>query len=153
MPAGIIFPVSAVMLKNLADYDASLEAFSKSLLSLVDYALDEEGRMTVRNETVDFYRYIDLTPQAEALARFIAQTVDSELVEELAFLADYDRIKKELQEIVDMPDPQIDLFIRSCLQNNGRLSARKRVSHFEQLSDEEVARMEETVRSAREPAQ
>ena len=109
--------------------------------------------MTVRNETADFYRYIDLTPQAEALARFIAQTVDSELVDELAFLADYDWIKKSLQEIVDMPDQRIDLFIRSCLQNNGRLSARKRASHFEQLSDEEVARMEEAVCSARSPSQ
>ena len=152
-PAGIIFPVSAVMLKNLADYDASLESFSKALLSLVDYSLDEEGRMTVRNETADFYRYLDLTPQAEALARFIAQTVDSELVDELAFLADYDRIKKALQDIVDMPDQRIDLFIRSCLQNSGRLSVRKRASHFAQLSDEEVAHMEEAVSSARSPAQ
>jgi Fic family protein len=150
--AGIIFPVSAVMLKNLADYDASLEAFSKALRSLVDYALDEDGRMTVRNETADFYRYIDLTPQAEALARFIAQTVDSELADELAFLSDYDRIKKALQEIVDMPDQRIDLFIRSCLQNSGRLSARKRASHFAQLSDDELARMEEAVCSARSPA-
>jgi hypothetical protein len=47
-----------------------------------------------------------------------------------------------------MPDRKIDLFIQACLQNNGRLSARKRTSHFEFLSDEEVTRMEEAIRSA-----
>ncbi|MCP4751406.1 MAG: Fic family protein, partial [Proteobacteria bacterium] len=43
-PEGIMFPVSASMLKNLSDYDASLEAFSRDLMPLVDYSLDEEGR-------------------------------------------------------------------------------------------------------------
>jgi hypothetical protein len=47
-----------------------------------------------------------------------------------------------------MPDRQIDLFIQSCLQNNGRLSARKRASHFEFLSDNEVVSMEEAIQSA-----
>jgi hypothetical protein len=147
-PEGIMFPISASMLKNPADYDASLEAFSRPLMALVEYSLDEEGRMTVHNDTARWYRYIDMTPQAEALFKFIEQTIDTELVEELAFLANYDETKRAIQEIVDMPDRQIDLFIRFCLQNNGRLSARKRISHFGFLSDEEIARMEQAVQSA-----
>jgi hypothetical protein len=47
-----------------------------------------------------------------------------------------------------MPDRKIDLFIRFCLQNNDRLSARKRESHFAFLSDDEVARMEQVIQSA-----
>jgi hypothetical protein len=47
-----------------------------------------------------------------------------------------------------MPDRWIDLFIRFCLQNNGRLSARKRASHFDFLSDEEVSLLEQAVQSA-----
>ena len=99
-------------------------------MALVEYSLDKEGRMTVHNDTARWYRYIDMTPQAEALFRFIDRTIDAELVEELAFLANYDRAKKAVQEIVDMPDRQIDLFIRLCLQNNGRLSARKQARTF-----------------------
>ncbi len=147
-PEGVMFPISASMLKNPADYDVSLEAFSWHLMALVEYSLDEEGRMTVHNDTARWYRYIDMTPQAEALFRFIEQTIDTELSCELAFLANYDETKKTIQEIVDMPDRRIDLFIRFCLQNNGRLSARKRVSHFDFLSDEEIAHMERTVQSA-----
>ncbi|MDE0330781.1 MAG: cell filamentation protein Fic, partial [Nitrospinae bacterium] len=51
------------------------------------------------------------------------------------------------QEIVDMPDRQIDLFIRFCLQNKGRLSARKRATHFDYLSAEEIASMEQVLQS------
>jgi hypothetical protein len=97
--------------------------------------------MTVHNDTGVWYRYIDMTPQAEALFAFIEKTIDTELADELAFLANYDRTKAVIQAIVDMPDRQIDLFIRFCLQNNGRLSAGKRASHFDFLTDDEVARM------------
>jgi len=147
-PEGIMFPISASMLMNPADYDASLEAFSRPLIALVEYSLDEEGRMTVENDTARWYSYVDMTSQAEALFRFIEQTIDTELVGELAFLANYDETKRAIQEIVDMPDRQIDLFIRFCLQNIGRLAARKRASHFDSLSEDEIARMELAVQSA-----
>ena len=86
-----------------------------------------------------------MTSQAEELFRSIDQTIDTELVTELAFLVNYEKTKKAMQEIVDMPDRRIDLFIRFCLQNNGRLSEGKRASHFHFLSDEEIARMEQAV--------
>ena len=144
-PESVMFPISAAMLKNPADYDASLDAFSRQLMPLVEYTLDQDGRLTVHNNTAIWYRYIDMTSQAEALFRFIDQTIDTELADELAFLANYDETKQALQNIVDMPDRQIDLFIRFCLQNNGRLSARKRASHFEDLADEEIDAMEQAV--------
>ena len=144
-PEGIIFPVSASMLKNLFDYDTSLEAFSKLLMPLIEYSIDGNGQMTVHNDTAVWYKYIDMTPQAEALFRFIEQTVDTELVEELTFLANYDSAKKAIQEIIDMPDRQIDLFIRFCVQNYGQLSVRKRDSYFSFLSDDEVSQMENAI--------
>ena len=45
VPRRLMLPVSAAMLKNSADYDASLEAFSRPLLQLIDYQLDEMGQM------------------------------------------------------------------------------------------------------------
>jgi hypothetical protein len=146
-PEGIMFPVSAAMLKDLSAYDASLEAFSRSLIPLVEYSLDEEGQMTVLNDTARWYKYTDMTLQAEALFRFIEQTIDAELVKELAFLVNYDKAKQAIQEIVDMPDRQIDLFIRFSLQNNNRISVRKRASHFEFLDDEEIARMGQAIQA------
>ena len=146
VPRGLMFPVSAVMLKNPADYDASLEAFSRPLLQLIDYRLDEMGQMTVENDTACWYQYMDMTVQAEALYVFVNKTIEEELVEELSFLVNYDNTKKTIQDIIDMPDRRIDLFIQLCLQNNGSLSAGKRSAHFDFLTDEELAAMEQAVR-------
>ncbi|MFH1150737.1 MAG: Fic family protein [Actinomycetota bacterium] len=146
-PTGILFPVSASMLRHLDDYDDSLEAFSGPLMPLVEYSLDEEGHMTVLNDTAAWYRFIDMTAQAEALFRFIEQTIDEELAPELSYLENYDSTRKAIVAIVDMPDRLVDLFIRFCLQNNGRLSARKRESHFGFLTDEEMSQMENAVRA------
>ena len=147
VPPGLMFPVSATMLKNPLDYDASLEAFSKPLLQLVEYRLDETGEMTVENDTACWYQYIDMTAQAEALYGFVSKTIEEELVEELNFLANYDKTKKEIQDIIDMPDRLIDLFIQFCLQNNGKLSDRKKSSHFEFLTDEELSTLEQAVQN------
>ena len=147
-PKGVIFPVSAAMLNRPEDYDASLEAFSKHLMRLVHYTLDDSGHLTVHNETAPWYRYIDFTAQAEALFDFLAHTIDQELEPELAFLANYDRAKTAIREIVDMPDRRIDLFIRFCRQNHSRLSQSKRTSQFAMLSDAEVNAMEQAVQLA-----
>jgi len=147
-PENIIFPVSASMLKDPSRYDDSLETFSRKLMPLVEYTLDEVGRMTVQNNTAGWYRYIDMTPQAEALFGFIEHTIEHELLQELEFLANYDKTKRAIQEIVDMPDRQIDLFIKFCIQNNGRLSRKKRKDYFDFLTDEEVKNLEEVIVSA-----
>ncbi|MCD4701732.1 MAG: Fic family protein [Candidatus Aegiribacteria sp.] len=146
-PAQCIFPVSASMLKNPVEYNASLESLSNPLLPLIDYQLDNEGRMTVTNETGVWYRYIDLTLQTEALFAFIENTIHTELVEELTFLTNHDNARNALCRIVDMPDRLISLFIKLCVQNNGYLSRNKRLSHFSSLSDREVMRMEQAIRN------
>ena len=145
VPRGLMFPVSAVMLKNPINYDTSLEAFSRPLLQLIDYRLDETGQMSVENETVCWYQYMDMTVQSEALYEFVNKTIEEELVEELSFLVNYDNTKKAIQDIIDMPDRLIDLFIQLCLQNNGSLSERKRASHFDFLTEEELTTMQQAV--------
>lgn len=145
-PQGLMFPVSAVMLKDPIKYDASLEAFSRPLLQLINYKLDEWGKMTVDTDTARWYQFMDMTAQSEILFEFVSRTIDDELANELSFLASYDQTKGAIQSIIDMPDRLIDLFIRLCLQNNGHLSSRKRAAHFEFLTDTELAAMERAVR-------
>lgn len=147
-PKGIMFPVSAAILNHSERYDASLEAFSKAVMPLIDFDLNEQGEMTVHGETAVWYAYPDLTFQVEALFGFIEQTIEYELVQELAFLAHYDAAKRGIQDIVDLPDRGIDLFIRCCLQNQGRLSERKRHDHFAALSAQEITAMEIAVQTA-----
>ena len=147
-PTGAIFPVSAAMLQDKEAYDAALENFSVPLLPLVEYTLDYQGRMTVHNETALRYRFIDLTAQTEALFLFVERVIETDLVQELDFLRNYDAAKSAIQSIVDMPDRLIDLFIRLCVQNKGVLSASKRKNHFDMLTDDEVAQMQEAIKES-----
>ncbi|MCK4886300.1 MAG: Fic family protein [Planctomycetes bacterium] len=147
-PEGLIFPISAAMLNDMDAYDTALESFSKPLIPLIDYTLDEDGKMNVRNQTAFYYRYPDMTIIAEALFVFIRTTIEKELVEELNFLKNYDVTKKAIRDIVDMPDRQIDLFIRFCLQNHGVISSKKRKSHFAELTEDEVQKMQSAIQKA-----
>ena len=152
-PQDLMFPVSAVLLREPTEYDASLEAFSRPLMRLIEYRLDELGRMTVLADAADWYRFIDMTPQAEALFGFVERTIDHELVSELSFLSSYEAARAGIRELVDLPDRLLDLFIRFCLQNQGRLSAAKRASHFAFLTDDELVSLERAVASTMSPAE
>jgi len=66
-------------------------------------------------------------------------------VEELDFLEVYDKAKQAIQEIVDLPDRQIDLFINLTIQNNGKLSERKRESFFSKLNSQEIDAIEDAI--------
>lgn len=147
-PPGAIFPVSAAMLQDKEAYDAALENFSVPLLPLVEYTLDNQGRMTVHNETALRYRFIDLTAQTETLFTFVERVIETDLVQELDFLRNYDTAKSAMQAIVDMPDRLLDLFIRLCVQNKGVLSAAKRKNHFDMLTDEEVEQMQQAIKES-----
>ncbi len=72
--------------------------------------------------------------------------IDEELPAEIEFLVGLEAARREMAEVVDMPDRLIVLFIKLCIQNGGRLSQRKREAHFELLEPHEIEEMEAIVR-------
>lgn len=144
-PEHIVFPVSAVMLKERKEYDRSLEIFSHWIMINLEYSLDEYGKMTVLGDTLDYYRFIDLTFQAEALYKFIEKTIYQELIDELNYLRKYDAAKSAIQKIVDMPDKKIDLFIKFFNQGHGSISDKKADKYFSKITIDERKRMEKAL--------
>lgn len=148
-PEGIILPVSAVILNRPREYDQALESFSKPLMERVEYTMDDRLRMTVTNDTVDFYRYIDCTELTRITIDFIRETIETELPAGLRYLTVYDQIRARIGDIVDMPDRHADLFITLVRQNGGSLSKKKRkLPEFELLTEHEIEEMEKTIRDA-----
>jgi Fic family protein len=143
-PQGIVFPVSAVMLRNLAKYDKALTAFSGRIRPFVEYRMDEPQRITVLNETKNLYQYFDATPQAEYLYECVAETIEKDLREEIGFIQRYDHALDETKEIVDMPDKRASLLVRLIMQNKGRLAKNKR-DLFSEVTDEELAKIEKAI--------
>jgi hypothetical protein len=145
-PKGIIFPVSAVMLRDMAGYDEVLRSYASSILPFVDYSLDAGGRMTVRNETAHLYRYWDATAFAEYLYGCVNETIRRDLKEEIGFLSVFDEAMRKAAEVVDMPNRRASLLVRMILQNGGTLSKTKRPK-FPELTDSEIDAIEAAVRS------
>jgi hypothetical protein len=145
-PEKLLLPVSAAIVRDPVAYDRVLETFSAPLMRLVtDYNVNDYGEMTVTQDTIDFYRYIDFTPIVEYLYVCVERTIMVDLSEELKFLANYDRIKESCKQVVDMPDQKLDLLIKCVRQNNGQLSSRKHESLFKMLSTAEITQMEKII--------
>jgi hypothetical protein len=142
-PPGVIFPVSAAILREIARYREVLESYSEPLLRLIEWRATDRGNVEVLNETADYYRYFDATAQAEFLYHCVQETVERDLPAEVAYLEAYDQFVRGVQEIVDMPARTADLLHRFLAQGTGRLSKRARSREFAALTDAEVERAEE----------
>jgi Fic family protein len=75
-PQGLIFPVSEAMLERISDYRKVLETYSHPLLNFIEWKKTHRGNVEVLNETIDYYRYFDATPQAEFLFACVAHTLE-----------------------------------------------------------------------------
>lgn len=146
-PEGVIFPLSAAILRDGRSYDQVLESFSKPIFDFISWRWTSEQEIAVANDTGDLYRYFDATAFAEYLYDRVADTVRRDLKDELGFVAVFDHAFTAVREIVDMPDQRVSLFVRLCMQNGGCLSGAKR-QHFSELTDDEIALMEKQVQQA-----
>jgi hypothetical protein len=149
-PPGVLFPVSAAMLRDMRAYDAALESVSRRLMPFVEWRWvgGEGGGIEVLNDTLDLYRFLDATAVVEYLYERIIETVRKDLPEELAFVGTYDRTYRALTERFDgLPGPKVSLLATLMVQNGGRLASGKR-RLFPMLTDAELAEAQELARSA-----
>jgi len=144
VPNSTILPVSAQILANINQYDATLELLSKAIAQKVRYDISDSGEMTVHNapDIETLYRYPDLTNHTIFLAKAIQSTITKDIPEELLFLQCYDELKSNIQGIVDMPDNKVDRMILFLHQNTGKLASSKR-KLYKELSDIEIEQMEQ----------
>ena len=150
-PSGVVFPVSAVILRRMAGYRDVLQQHSQKLLPLIDWEATADGNVRVRGETADLYRYFDATPHAEYLFGCVQATLEHDLPREAALLQAHDRFATRVQELVDLPARTLDLLFRFLRQNQGRLSQRARTRELKALTAEEVATIEAIYHDEFEP--
>lgn len=141
-PPGLVFPVSAAILRRLDGYRAVLESYSAPLLPFIEWRPTPDGNVEVLNDTADYYRYFDATAHADFLYSCVEQTVDHDLPDEVRFLEAFDRFAAGVKEIVEMPDRQIERLRGFLEQGKGRLSERARGREFAALTEQEAQRVE-----------
>jgi len=139
---GMVFPVSAAILDRIDEYRSVLQTYSHPLLDFIEWRTTADHNIEVINETIDYYRYFDATPQAEFLYDCVFDTIQNIIPQEVDYLQRYDQLKRYLDEHFDMPDKTVALLIRFLEQNNGTLSKRARDKEFAALTPEEVVNIE-----------
>jgi len=143
VPKGLIFPVSAVILARIEEYRNVLEHFSRPRLDLIEWRPTGKNNVEVLNETMDLYRFFDATRQAEFFFECVAETVNTTIPEEVAYLKKYDMLNEFIKNHIEMPDNMVDLLIRFLSQNHGKLSNRAVKREFEKLTADEIQAVEE----------
>ncbi|MFQ3213581.1 MAG: Fic family protein [Marivirga sp.] len=144
---GMIFPVSAAILNRIDEYQSILESYSSQRVDLIEWEATEDHNVKILHDTIDLYRYYDLTKQAEFLYQCVEDTIVQIIPEELDYLDKYDRMTKYINTYFSLPDTTVDLLIKLLNQNNGNLSKNKRQQEFDNISDEEVSSIEENFQS------
>jgi len=141
-PQGIIFPVSAAILEHINDYRSVLETYSHPLLDFIAWRKTANHNVEVLNDTIDYYRYFDATPQAEFLFECVAYTIHNIIPKEVAYLQKYDSMKTWLDDRFQMPDKMVALLIKFLEQSKGKFTGRAKEKEFAALTDEEVQEIE-----------
>lgn len=140
---GMIFPVSAAILNRIDEYQEILEIYSSQRIDLIVWEPTLDYNVKILNETIDLYRYYDLTTQVEFLYECVEETIEKIIPYELDYLEKYDRMNKFINTYVTLPDTKVDLLINFLNQNNGKLSKKKRLKEFDELTDIEISSIEE----------
>ncbi len=143
----MIFPVSAAILNRIDEYQSILVSYSSRRIGLVEWEPTADHNVKILNDTIDLYRYFDLSKQVEFLFEYVEETIEKIIPEELDYLGKYDRMTKYLNNYLSLPDTKVDLLIKLLNQNNGRLSKNKKQKEFEEITGEEVSLIEENFQS------
>lgn len=148
-PDEVILPVSSAILRDRRGYEAALERYSSAIAPYVDAVLGIDRDLTVLNDTAYLYRTFDATHLVEYTYDRLREAIEVDLAEELGFLDLFDRALQGLRHVIDLPDRRARELVQLVLQNDGRLSARKR-ARFAELTDDEVTACEAAITAARD---
>lgn len=139
---GMIFPVSAAILGKIDKYQDVLEDFSSPRIHLIQWEPTSDHNVNILNDTIDLYRYYDITSQTEFLYECVEKTIEQIIPDELDYLEKYDKLTRHINTLVSLPDTRVDLLIKLLHQNRGKLSKNKKQKEFDELTGEEVTAIE-----------
>ena len=124
-----------------------MESYSSQRIDLIEWKPTTDHNVKILNDTIDLYRYYELTAQVEFLYECVEETIEQIIPDELNYLEKYDRMTQYINNYLSLPDTKVDLLIKFLNQKNGKLSKNKRQKEFDELTEEEVLSIEDNFKS------
>jgi len=123
LPNGLVLPVSVAMKRHEERYLYVLQTFSKPARALWQVtAIDDVRVDAVFKGDPEIYRYWDATDCVAFGLQMASEALERDLRDESVFLHRFDLVYKAVNDAVDMNNNDLVLLVRSCLQNEGKLS-------------------------------
>jgi hypothetical protein len=147
LTGGALVPVSAVILKNIPEYQGVLNGFSRPVTQLWRYQRADVTPVVVHSPGGRAYRFIDATAEVGFLHRMIRRAVEDEIPKELAWLSGYDKAYQQLDAELDLPNKDLSALIRMIQANKGVLPENRR-KQYVHVPKQILDRIEQVVREA-----
>lgn len=147
-PLGVILPVSKAIFRDIDGYHAVFKANDTARMPFIEWQPTNNGNVVVTNDTIDLYRYTDMSRETAYLTHRVAATLKDDLPKEIIEVRHRDRAIDSMRRIVDMPDNEIERLMMFIKQNGGVLGKNRRKKDYKELSDGEVEQLEDAVRDA-----
>ncbi|MBO1926306.1 Fic family protein [Thiomicrorhabdus sp. 6S2-11] len=137
LPDGMLLPVSIAMKRNEAEYLKALQSFSVPMRQYwnVSWLHDEEYLFAFKGEE-SLYRYWDATPCVEFGLKMTQESFEKDLREETVFLEKFDRVYRAVDEAFDVRGNELTTLVLTTLQNNGKVSIRRRKKFQGKMSEQ-----------------
>ena len=144
-PKGMIFPISSVILEEIEKYRDILVSHTSPLMSMIEWKATSSGNVKVLNDTSDLYRFFNCTKSCEFIYKAVEKTIKETLPNELNYLNSFDKSYADINEMIEMPDNKIKSLITFILQNEGKLSKKKKEKYYEKLTMKELGEIESII--------
>ena len=134
---GLLLPVSMAMQRNEDSYLAALKSFSEPARKRweVIWIDGDDYRMTFKSDD-SLYRYWNATTCVEFGLEMAKQALEKDLREETDFLAKYDLIFRAIDKQYDLRGNDLHTLIRTCMEQNGKLSTNHRMKFAARVPEE-----------------
>lgn len=130
---GLILPVSAVLKDKEREYLDTLTDYSEKARRFWDVKwIDHEKISTTFIGHEAIYRYWDGTACAELMAEASEEAMEQHIKKEVAHLSRYDALKRRMNREFDVSDGNLSKLVMLCLDQNGRLTNKRR-SQYEYM--------------------
>jgi hypothetical protein len=144
-PKGMIFPISSVILEEIEKYRDILVSHTSPLMSMIEWKATVSGNVEILNDTSALYRFFNCTQSCEFIYKAVEKTIKETLPNELNYLNAFDKAYTRINEMIEMPDNKIKSLITFILQNDGKLSKKKKEKYYEKLTLKEIKEVENII--------
>lgn len=149
LPDGMVLPVSSAIANNLQAYSDALKRYSRQVRERWTVTTYDPVRPTFQfHSDASIYRYWNATTAVEFGFQMARSALDNQITQEVAWLQRYDKIIATVGARYDVRGSDLASLVVACINNNGRLSVRKRQRYALTVPPEVLDFIEECVEAS-----